>query len=88
MAGATGLDYSDFFNEFMFDTNAKPAAIADFYVSELAKTGWTAESKTLKKVDDADKLVFKNEAKETVTLTVTTVDGKTHAVMKYEMAPM
>ncbi len=66
-----------------FDTKAKPAAVAEFYIKSLAKTGWKPKETALKKGESEETMTFENPQHDTVELKVTTDEGSTHVELNH-----
>ena len=69
------LQYGDEPPELTFGTNANQDAIVDFYRKTLAAAGWKSTMDKLVNVDEKPTMIFRNPAKDMITLSMPSVYG-------------
>jgi len=80
------LQYSDSTKELLFDTTAKKPEMFAYYRETLAKTGWQATTERPIQIGLHDSLIFRNPAKDLLTLQVCEVEGHTRVTLRHESA--
>jgi len=85
-ADAIEVRYADVTATLSFDSEAPTAAVVDYYKTTLGKADWNAT--TEKPFDDGFKkmMIFRNPAKDMLTLEMADVDGKTRVLLKHQSA--
>lgn len=84
--GTLRLQYADTTKTLSFDTADSFVDVVKFYQTTLAKSGWKATHETLVKVDLYDTMIFRNPAKDMLTLELHEFEGKTRGLLKHESA--
>jgi hypothetical protein len=85
-AETINLQYSDSTAQLLFDTAAGMDEIVSFYRKVLKAPGWEATTDKPFKSDFRDTLIFRNPAKDMLTLEMYTVDEKLRVSLKYQTA--
>lgn len=86
-----GLQYSDITTHLMFDYAAEPVeeafeSIHKFYNESLAKTGWKATTDKSIVTDGKHMVIYRNRAKDMLTLEMFEFEGKLRVEMKHQSA--
>ncbi|MCE9607415.1 MAG: hypothetical protein K8U03_21220 [Planctomycetia bacterium] len=82
-ADAQGLQYSDSTKQVSFDTSSSLADVETYYRSTLGKSDWKATTDRPFKIDFKDELIFRNPAKDMLTLQMNEVEGKRRVSLKH-----
>ncbi len=85
-ADATRVDYNDQTTELVFDTQAEPSEIVDFYRRSLAKADWKQAADPAPAVEARPALVLANANHDRVTLQIDRVEGKNRVRLKHQTA--
>lgn len=85
-AVTSDLQYSDTTKTVSFDSRESMTDVLKFYQSALAKAGWKATHDELIKIDHRDTMIFRNAAKDMLTLEMHEIDRKTRCLLKHESA--
>lgn len=80
------LQYADVTKAVSFDSADSIPDVLKFYQTALEKAGWKATHDKLIKIGFRDTMIFRNAAKEMLTLELYDVDGKTRCLLKHESA--
>ena len=64
------LQYTDGTKELRFETAGTKDSVVDFYKTRLAKDGWKSTMEKMVQVDDNDEMIFRNPAKDMLTLSM------------------
>ncbi len=85
-AETLSLQYADVTAQLLFDTAASSDEIFAFYRKILASAGWEATTEQPFKRDFKQMLIFRNPAKDMLTLETYTVDEKLRVIVKHQSA--
>ena len=81
------LQYSDSTKELSFTTTVDKNAVTDYYKKALAKNGWQPTLDNTVKIDDNDTMIFRNPAKDMLTLSMPPAsDGKIRVSLQHQSA--
>jgi hypothetical protein len=81
------LRYADEPPELTFETTANQDAIVDFYRKTLAAAGWKSTMDKLVDVDEKPTMIFRNPAKEMLTLSMPSAySGKLYVSVRFQSA--
>jgi hypothetical protein len=81
------LRYGDEPPELTFGTTANQDAIVDFYRKTLAAAGWKSTMDKMVDVDDKPTMIFRNSAKDMITLSIPSVyGGKSGVSVRFQSA--
>jgi hypothetical protein len=84
---AEELRYADETKELSFEIASNKDAVVDFYRKTLAKTGWEPTLDSTVKIDDKDEMIFRNPAKDMLTLSMPPArDGKISVSLQHQSA--
>lgn len=83
---AINVQYADTTKALSFDTSDSFPAVVKFYQSTLGKAGWEATTENLIKVDFRHEMIFRNPAKDMLTLQLHEFEGKTRGLLKHDSA--
>ena len=84
--GAVRVHYSDMPTQLAFDTFATYDDVATFYREAWESLGWKATTERFVKIDFRDFLIFRNPENDLLELQLTSVDGITRALVRYQTA--
>jgi len=85
-ADTMNLEYADSTPRLFFETPAPQKEIADFYRAALAKAGWQATTTNFVVIDSKNELIFRNPAKEMLTLEMAEYTGKNRVTLQFQSA--
>lgn len=85
-ADVTQLQYSDSTKQLSFDTKSTMAEVAQYYRTELAKTGWQPTTDNLIKSGFKHFMIFRNPAKDLAELEVRPLESGARVTLKYQTA--
>ncbi len=80
------LQYADSTKTVSFDSADSIADVLKFYQTTLKKLGWEATTENLIKVDFRQTMIFRNKAKDMLTLELHEFEGKTRCLLKHQSA--
>lgn len=80
------LQYADVTTQLNFDTRTNQSDLVEFYRAALAKSGWQATTSSPITDRGRSELLFRNPAKDMLTLTMQEVEGKIRASLKHQSA--
>jgi hypothetical protein len=80
---ASRVQYADSTKELSFDTRASLADVAQYYRTELAKSGWQATTDNPIKIDFRQELIFRNPAMDLLELKLHAADQVTRGTLKF-----
>ena len=84
---AEELQYSDSTKELSFATTADKNVVTDYYKKTLAQSGWQPTLDKTVKIDDNDTMIFRNPAKDMLTLSMPPAsDGKIRVSLQQQSA--
>lgn len=83
---AIDLQYSEPPVQLSFDTPKSMQELHDYYKQALAAGGWKATTDTPVKQDFRYFFIFRNPARDLIEATLTDIDGRTRALVKYQTA--
>jgi hypothetical protein len=84
---AEELQYSDSTKELSFATTADKNAVVDYYKKTLDRTGWKSTLDATVKIDDNDTMIFRNPAKDMLTLSMPPAsNGKIRVSLQHQSA--
>jgi hypothetical protein len=84
---ADDLRYSEQTRELSFETAADKNAVVDFYKKTLAANKWQPTLEHTVQIDDKDEMIFRNPAKDMVTLTMPPArGGKLNVSLQHQSA--
>ena len=84
---AEELQYSDSTKELSFATTGDKNAVVDYYKKALAQAGWQPTLDKTVKIDDNDTMIFRNPAKDMLTLSMPPAsDGKIRVSLQHQSA--
>lgn len=78
------LQYADSTKTVSFDSAESFADVLKFYQATLKKAGWEATTENLIKIDFRQTMIFRNKAKDMLTLELHEFEGKTRCLLKHE----
>jgi len=81
-----GASYADVTKALSLEVDGKPEALAAFYKDALGKAGWKATTDRPVKVDFREMLIFRNDAKDFLTLEMHESGGKLRAILEQRTA--
>lgn len=84
--GAEELQYSDGPTQLFFDFPGTREDVAAFYTKALAPAGWKATTAAPVESGFEHFLIFRNPAKDLLDFKLTTVEGKTRVLLRYQTA--
>lgn len=87
-ADADKLHYSDSPTQIAFDHKSSIDDVAKYYRETLAKSQWQATTDKPIKIDFRHELIFRNPAKDMLTLEMHTVDGITRVLLRHQTAEL
>lgn len=85
-ANAETVQYADSVPNLFFDSPDSQDKVVAYYRETLGKTGWEATTENPVKEQFKEWLIFRNKAKDLLTLELTEVEGKTRVLLKHESA--
>jgi hypothetical protein len=77
---ASDLRYTEQNKELTFEIPADKNAVVDFYKNALAEAGWRPTLDHLIQVDEKEEMIFRNQAKDMLTLAIPPASGGTLSV--------
>lgn len=80
------LQYADTTKAVSFDSADSIADVLKFYQTALKKQGWEATTENLLKVDFRQTMIFRNKAKDMLTLELHEFEGNTRCLLQHETA--
>jgi hypothetical protein len=84
---AEELQYADSTKELSFATTGDTNAVVDYYKKALAQAGWQPTLDNTVKIDDNDTMIFRNPAKDMLTLSMPPAsDGKIRVALQHQSA--
>jgi hypothetical protein len=84
---ADDVRYSDQTRELSFETAEDKNAVVDFYKKTLGQSGWKPTLDRTVEIDDKDTMIFRNAAKDMLTLALTHArDGKITVSLQHQSA--
>lgn len=86
MPGAEDFRYADITGRFDFDTSESEEAVTAYYRKALTAMGWEATMDKTIEIDGKDMVIFRNPAKDMVTLEMKVVSGKTRTSLLHQSA--
>ena len=86
MPGAEEFRYADITGRFDFDTTESEEAVTAYYRKALTALGWEATMDKTIEIDGKDMVIFRNPAKDMVTLEMKVVSGKTRTSLLHQSA--
>ena len=78
--------YADVTKTLSIQVDMPAPALAAFYKTALARSGWQSTTEKLVKVDFDEMMIFRNDAKDIATLKVHSFEGKLRATLQQQTA--